>query len=297
MKKILSSAISVFSKSFPLFIVALFFSANINIGFAQEVTNPGALDDTTVVELFVLPSPDDIIDYVTQGKMSFNKNFLVNADNINRFATSKDQYVALGMYLSDFAYTVGFKQYGSSFKIMQQIEEIGKNVNIIPSDMEAIKERFMNNMNEIDTLKQIYFEVYEKIMLNLYETSRFNHYTMICAGIYIESLHISINSANAEILNQEFKHRVWEQKMTFEHLSSMINKYLDNANKTLFTAELSNLKNTFNQYAGSTPPETTKPKQSDRVIIIGYKHPEIDLDRALTDITNQVDAVRVKWMK
>lgn len=297
MKSIFHSAIALLSKSFPCFIVAMMFSTNINVAIAQQVKNPGAIDDTTVVELFVLPSPDDIIEYVTQGKMSFNKNLLINTDNINRFTTSKDQYVALGMYLSDFAYTVGFKQYGSSFKIMQQIEEMGKNVNIIPSDMETMKERFMNNMNDVDTLKQIYYEVYEKIMLKLYETSRFNHYTMICAGIYIESLHISIHSANAEILNREFKHRVWEQKMTFDHLSSMINKYLDNTNKTQFTAELANLGATFKLYAGSSAPETTKPKQSDRVIIIGYKHPEVDLDKALNDITNQVNAVREKWMK
>jgi hypothetical protein len=263
-----------------------------------QTSNQDVLNDTTVVELFAIPSPDEIIDYVAQKNLKYQKEKLFNTENLDgRFLTAKDKYIALGMTLTDLAYTVSFKKYDASYKYLQAIDNLGKQLNVIPPQIEQIKERFFNNMNQPDTIKAIYFEVYELVMMNFYENNRFNHYTLISSGIFIESLFLSINSVDKQTQDQEFKKRIWEQKMVYDQLISMIEKNLDASSKTLLKSEMSPLGICFAKYAGNISVVNKPEKQSNDVIVIGNKESIIDLNSAIPDVKKQIETLRAMWCK
>lgn len=265
--------------------------------FAQS-SNTTVIEDTTVVELFAIPSPDEIIDYVAQKNLRFQKDILFNTENLDgRFLTAKDKYIALGMALTDLAYTVSFNKLDASYKYLQAIDDLGKQLNVIPPQIEQIKDRFFNNMNQPDTIKAIYFEVYELVMLNFYENNRFNHYTLISSGIFIESLYLSVNSVDRETQDKEFQKRIWEQKMVYDQLMSMIGKNLDATSRTLLKNEMTPLGNCFAKYSGNSPVANKPEKQSSDVIVIGNKESKIDLNAAIPEVRSQIEILRAKWCK
>jgi hypothetical protein len=264
---------------------------------AQSKTN-SAVEDTVVVEIFALPSPDEIIDYVSQGKVNYQRDVLLATERMDeRFVSSKDKYIAFGMCLTDLAYTISFKKYGNSLNYLQALEGLGKELNVMPPHLNDIKERFVTNMDNLDSLKAIYLEIYEMVMMNFYENNRFEHYTLISSGIFIESLYLSVKSVDNEMQTIEFKHRVWEQKLVFEQLSSMIAKNLKSENKTQLQSDLFALGEMYKKHAGTSPPETVKPRRNNRVIIIGHKTEPVDLDVAIPEIQAQIETVRAKWAR
>jgi len=287
-----------FRKQIEVFSVIAILLCNCNQSVSAQSSNTSIIEDTTVVELFAIPSPDEIIDYVAQKNLKYQKDILFNTDNLDgRFLTAKDKYIALGMALTDLAYTVSFNKFDASYKYLQTVDELGKQLNVIPPQIEQIKDRFFNNMNQPDTIKAIYFEVYELVMMNFYENNRFNHYTLISSGIFIESLYLSVNSVDRQTQDKEFQKRIWEQKMVYDQLMSMIGKNLDAASKTLLKNEMTPLGNCFAKYAGNNPVANKPEKQNNDVIVIGNKESKIDLDTAIPEVTSQIEILRAKWCK
>jgi hypothetical protein len=256
------------------------------------------VEDTVVVEIFTLPSPDEIIEYVSQGKVNYRKDILLSTERMDeRFVSSKDKYIAFGMFLADLAYTISFKKYGNSLSYLQALEELGRELNVMPPHMNETKERFVTNMDNLDSLKAIYFEIYEMVMMNFYENNRFEHYTLISSGIFIESLFISIKSVDMETQTIEFKHRVWEQRLIFDHLSQMIERNVKSNTKSQLQADLKPLGEMYKKHAGTSPPETVKPRRNSRVIIIGQKAEPVNLEVAIPEVQKEIEAVRAKWSR
>ena len=254
--------------------------------------------DTVVVEIFALPSPDEIIDYVAQGKVNYHKDILLSTERMDeRFVSSKEKYSAFGMYLADLAYTISFNKYGNSLNYLQALEVLGRDLNVMPPHLNETKERFVSNMDNLDSLKAIYFEIYEMVMQNFYENNRFEHYTLISSGIFIESLFISIKSVDKETQTKEFKHRVWEQRLIFNQLSQMIDKNIKSDTKSKLQADLKMLGEKYDKHAGTSPPETVKPRRNSRVIIIGHKAEPVNLEVAIPEIQKEIEAVRAQWSR
>jgi hypothetical protein len=287
-----------FRKQIEVLSVIALLLCNYNQRIFAQSSNTSITEDTTVVELFAIPSPDEIIDYVAQKNLKYQKDILFNTNNLDgRFLTAKDKYIALGMALTDLAYTVSFNKFDASYKYLQAVDDLGKQLNVIPPQIEQIKDRFFNNMNQPDTIKAIYFEVYELVMMNFYENNRFNHYTLISSGIFIESLYLSVNSVDRQTQDKEFQKRIWEQKMVYDQLMSMIGKNLDAASKTLLRNEMTPLGNCFAKYAGDNPVANKPEKQNNDLIVIGNKESKIDLNAAIPEVRSQIEILRAKWCK
>lgn len=261
-----------------------------------EVKPAPALQDTAVVELFAVPSPDEVLHYVSKDELKFQPRLLNKAANKTRYNTSKEQYIALGSYLADLAYCVSFKQSTSALEYFQTIDEMGKNLNIFPSQIEKIKNRFADNVGNVDTLKQLYYEVYEIVMDNLFETSRFNHYTLVSAGAFAESIYLAVNSTQMDMQSNDFKRRLGDQNLILEQLQSMIGKYLDKTTRDMMLAEMKPLVTAFEGYSAKASPASAQ-KRHDGAVVISSSRSAESTKKSLVELNAELTKLRMLWTK
>ena len=125
------------------------------------------------------------------------------------------------------AYNLIFQQPAKGFEYMKAIDELGQAQNLFPYLSYSFKDRFINNINNMDSLKAFSDEVYELSMFNLYETKRYSTYAMITLGSVVESLYVILYSYNKDKPNEALMKRIAEQESMIYQLEEMINSYLD----------------------------------------------------------------------
>jgi hypothetical protein len=263
---------------------------------ATAKSNAATAQDTAVVELFSVPAPDEILHYVNKDEIRYQQRLLNKTANKNLYTTSKDQYISLGIYLADLAYCVSFKQSGHALEYFQLIDEMGKTLNIFPSSIETIKSRFSENLGQIDSLKQMYYEVYEMVMDNLFETSRFNHYTLVSSGAFVESVYLAVNSTQPDKRSNDFKRRLGDQKMVFDQIISMSNKYLDATNKKLLLTDIQSLVEAYDGYSSKSSPPSAHKRYDGAVVISSTKAAEAT-DQSLLELNTELTKLRMLWTK
>ncbi|MFT3739965.1 MAG: hypothetical protein QM786_14530 [Breznakibacter sp.] len=254
------------------------------------------VQDTAVIELFAVPSPDEVLHYVSKDELKYHPRLLNKTVNKTLYGTSKEQYLALGCYLADLAYCVSFRQSSTALEYFQVIDEMGKNLNIFPSQIEKIKNRFSDNIGNVDTLKQLYYDVYEIVMDNLFETSRFNHYTLVSAGAFVESVYLAVNSTQMDMQSNDFKRRLGDQKLILDQLQSMIGKYLDKTTKEMMLSEIKSIVAAFDAYSTKTSPPTAQ-KRYDGAVVISSNRSAESTKKSLMELNAELTKLRMLWSK
>ncbi|MGQ1948263.1 hypothetical protein ACT3CD_14300 [Geofilum sp. OHC36d9] len=254
-------------------------------------------DDDMLVEYYSIPAPDEILSYIHNNQIQFTPSTLTDLSKKNNYRTNSDKLLSFGFYLADMAYAITFDQSGTALDYFSTVEEMGKNLNIFPPEVEALGQRIMKNMNRMDSLNNLYDEVYLTIIGNLHETGRFGEYAMISAGGFIESLHLALNSNGTRITEDEFKLRIWEQKMIMDQLNKMLDKYLTGSTRTKMKADVSELTTAFDQYIQKNA-TTSSATRNDGAVLIGMPSPPQETAvQPILKIHQEVDALRARWIK
>jgi hypothetical protein len=252
--------------------------------------------DTTVIELFAIPGPDEILHYVNKDELKFTTAILNSTKKTDRYITSKDQYIALGVYIADLAYCLSFKQTAKALDYLNVIDDLGKSLNVFPTNMDDIKNRFSENLGNIDTLKQLYLEVYELTMDKMFESSRFNHYTLVSAGTFVESIYLALNSTQAKTQSKDFRRRLGDQNYISQQLMSMYNKNLDKKTKELVLAEYNPLALAFDEFGSKASPASAK-KRYDGAIVINKHKEEMVESESFSSLHAELAKLRAVWTK
>jgi hypothetical protein len=253
-------------------------------------------EDTTVVELFAIPGPDEILHYVSRDELKFNKLLLNNPNKTDIYMTSKERYVALGVYLADLAYCVSFKQTNSAIKYLNVIDEMGKKLNVFPSNIEDVKSRFAENIGNIDSLKALYSEVYELVMDHIFATSRYNHYTLVSAGTFVESVYLAVNSTQLATHSSGFNRRLGDQNRVAQTLMQMFVKNLDVQTQEVIVSEFKPFAEAFDAYGSKASPQSAKTRY-DGTVVISPSHEALVTQKSLTQLTDELVKLRTLWTK
>jgi hypothetical protein len=252
--------------------------------------------DTAVIELFAIPGPDEIMHYVAKDDLKYTPSLLNDTKNNSLYMTSKDRYVALGIYLADLAYCVSFKQTNNAIKYLDVIDDLGKKLNVFPSNIDDIKSRFADNIGNVDTLKALYAEVYESVMDNLFATSRYGHYTLISAGTFVESVHLAVNSTEMDAHSNDFKRRLGDQSRVAQSLMRMYGKNLDKKTQEQIIAEFGPFAKVFESYGAKSSPVSAT-KRYDGMVVISPSKEAITTQKYLLELLNELTKLRALWSK
>ena len=249
-----------------------------------------------VVEYYAVPSPEEILSYIHNNEIIYTPKLMNSPANSDKYQTSKERLVAFGMYLADMAYAGSFEQSGTALRYFEVTERSGKSMNLFPAEIESLVERMLNNMNRIDSINNIYDELYLMVIANLHDTDRFGEYALISAGGFIEALYLALNSSDSDLKEDEFRMRVWDQKMILDQLKSMFNKYLNETQKTQVMKDFEGVFTAFEEFANS-PQATTSNKRDDGAMVLGAAPAKEKAVNPIENIHQEINLLRAKWVR
>ena len=249
-----------------------------------------------VVEYYAVPSPEEILSYIHNNKITYTPKLMNSPANSDKYQTSKERLVAFGMYLADMAYAGSFEQSGTALRYFEVTERSGKSMNLFPAEIEGLVERMLNNMNRIDSINNIYDELYLMVIANLHDTDRFGEYALISAGGFIEALYLALNSSDSDLKEDEFRMRVWDQKMILDQLKSMFNKYLNETQKAQVMKDFEGVFTAYEEFANS-PQATTSNKRDDGAMVLGAAPAKGKAINPIENIHQEINLLRAKWVR
>ncbi len=261
---------------------------------AQEIS---VSQEEMVVEYYAIPSPDEILTYIHNNEIGYTPALLTDLKKSGLYQTSTERLLSFGIYMADMAYAASFEQSGTALRYFELTETIGKNMNLFPPEIQNIGERLMNNMNRMDSINEIYDELYLLVIANLHDTDRFGEYALISAGGFIESMYLALNSNGSKIKEDDFSMRVWDQKMILDQLNNMFKKYLNETQKKQVIADFEGLNKVFSEFSTSGPKSTTTEKRNDGAVVIGSSSTVKPTSDPIENVHKEVNKLREKWVK
>jgi hypothetical protein len=253
--------------------------------------------DSLEVEFYPIPSPDEILEYIDVNSLHYRESILNNLKNVDLYNTSYEKKIGFGLYMADLAYALSFEQTGTVMNYFGTIEGLGRELNLFPSEIGAISERFITNINRHDSLKNLYTESYILMIDHLDETSNIGSYAIISAGSFIESIYLALNSLNPDAENDAYKIRIWGQKLVFEQLMKIADHHLDKPLQERFYKDLAGLKRVFDTYSERPKPTTTQVKDNGNIVLGKADQKDGKKPASLTELRKEIDILRRKWVK
>lgn len=249
-----------------------------------------SVKDTVVTDIYSIPSPEEIMYYIQNDEIHYQKK-LLNINSEGGYKSDDQAYLILGYNLADLSYCVSLRQNNKVINYFQIISQSARRLNLLPKEIDLIKIRVENNMSDIDSLKAIYEEVYSQVMNQLYESKRFNHFTIVSLGVFVESVYLVLNSSKFENSNIHFKTRIGDQQLILIQLNEMIDKYLDEKLKLKYQDELAPLNAVFQKFRAKASPPTSKMRY-DGTVVISEKQEQAELNNSLFELIKEIGRVR-----
>jgi len=278
-----------------LLLVYLTFGTLESRGANFRHSNTIAEEDSIVATLYSIPSPDEIFNYINAGNLRYNPQILSDPKKINKYKNSREQFLAVGIFLADLSYTLAFQQPAKGFEYMKVIDEVGNNQNLFPYLDYEFKERFLTNMSNIDSLIVLSDYAYDLAMENLFENQRFDAYSLVSFGCILESMFLTLSSLNKENPSAELMKRVADQSNLIDQLVEMIKLYMSQREARILLKDLNPLVASFDSF-NVEKNETKVKTRYDRVFIQPTKEISVTKEK-LDNLRIAVNELRVKWVK
>jgi hypothetical protein len=285
-------------------IVCVGFFASFSYLKAEEHQNKSMTTvnpDSMVVEFYPIPSPDEILEYIDRNSLHYRESLLNNLQNVELYNTSFEKKIGFGIYLSDLAYALSFDQTGSVINYFGTIEDMGRELNLFPSEVSEISERFINNVNQHDSLKNLYTDSYILMIDHLDQTSNVGSYAIISAGSFVESIYIALNSVKTDADDDAYRLRIWNQKLVFQQLVKIAERNLEKSQKERLLSDMAGLKRVFDSYVERPKPPKSQVKGNGTVVLgqqpSNQPDTSTEMPASVGELRKEIDLLRRKWVK
>ncbi|OFX83815.1 MAG: hypothetical protein A2W99_02995 [Bacteroidetes bacterium GWF2_33_16] len=237
-------------KTHFLFILAFSFL----IGFSQcksdkpdtsESSQELLVSDSLSNIVFLLPSPDEILNEIFFEEVELNPAFISPITNSEKYLDTRYQALNLGVYIADFAYLSFTDNKNKEIEYLKVIRDLSEKVNLYGLMDENLLNRIQANLTNNDTLQTISQEMYYNLSDMLENTNRSNIFTLISTGTIVEALYLaSMNVTNYKEFEEVIK-RMFEQKFVFENFYEFAMQYSTDEYVKSILSHLDQLKQMF----------------------------------------------------
>jgi hypothetical protein len=169
------------------------------------------------------PSPKDIMTSMQDMDVGFNHEVLLPVDNLPKVVGSINQQLLMGMYFTNFGYSLANKKFNLSREYFENLLELGAETRLTEYMDPNLYQRIEKNYDNVDSLETISDEVYQSIFNYLEVSGSEQTIAMISAGSMIEALHVGIGLMNdCETIPDELSQKLAAQKFTLSNLISFM---------------------------------------------------------------------------
>ena len=173
--------------------------------------------------IFSIPSPLQIAMELSDSNSSFLSALLHDADQYEKYSSSFDKAMMLGIYGTDLAYCSVNELSGKSITYFSTMKKLADKLNIGFAINESLVERFSANIDDRDSVLVMASEAYVKIDEYLKENDNQDIATMVLMGGWIESMYIqstALQSDTSEVNQLKLAHH----KYALNHFITLLEK-------------------------------------------------------------------------
>ena len=211
-----------------------------------EVAPPQVSKAVTEQMMQNISSPVETAALIKGLKIPFNKNFLANTKQAEKFNTNFEKAFALGLYGCDLGYLNMYEKTSFVVDYISTIKRLADDIQVGQFfDFNTLKRLATNNEN-LDSLILISQQSFNRIDTYLAETNRSMLSAVIVAGVWVEGAYIS--SRVAQISNHpKIRETIGEQKTVLNFLLALLKVYDKDPSMAKLIADLDRIKKIYDE--------------------------------------------------
>ncbi len=252
-------------------------------------------EPAVVSSLYQMPTPNELFGLVKQLAGEGHKRMLNPASNVDRYVTIKARAVNFGVYATDLVYASSFKLNVEVARYYLTSKKLAEALGINSAFTDADFVRLESNLAKGDSLEVISNDAYQRAYEKMQTEQMGPVLSMVLAGGWLESMHLVVRQIEAFGKNEQLMARVAEQKVTLEHLLSMMEAYRSDANVEAIYMELAAIRDIYDglnvtrmAHAGTS---------STGRMVLGDDVTMQMTDAKYTELVQAVDRLRSEWTK
>lgn len=191
-------------------------------------------------------SPVETAALLEKSGVPFNRNFLINPDDVSDYSTSFKKALGLGVLSADLGYLNVYSQTSEVVDYLASIRKLSEDLKVGQFfDFQSLKRLATSSSNDdLDSLLFMCVDSYHKMTENLVETRRSHLSVLLVTGVWVESVYILTQVAQKNG-GEDFKDQIGEQKNILKDLLPIIKLFAADKSFENLIQDLEELKDVF----------------------------------------------------
>lgn len=173
--------------------------------------------------IYLYPSPAEMLSVFDIEELSYDGSLLNPLESADQYLGSKMKEYALGVYITDLAYTALFGRHVETLDYLDVVKSISEEVSINEAINEDMIERARNNVNFLDSLYEVSNEAFINILQFCERNLRSNTLVMLTAGAFTESLYLAVNMVDDYAEANQLIQHLADQKYAIDNFMLFAN--------------------------------------------------------------------------
>lgn len=239
-----------------------------DFNYADSVNSQVVVSEDIINEIIhSIPSPIEMTSLIQSTGASFNQSLLNNPDHIDKYISTHQKAINLGIYGAELGYLNIYGKTMISIDYFSAVRSLAKDLKVDQFfDFKTLK-RLAESSKNIDSLINITTQSYSKMDSYLRKQNRTKTSVLIVTGTFIEGLYIATQIAEKNP-NPELIERIGEQKMSINNLHLMLDVYKSDNEISALGTKIDELKKLFDEVEIITTYGEPTSKEVDGVLVI-----------------------------
>lgn len=265
-------------------------------GHTAELKADSAQIDSVQNMIYLLLSPNEILNEIFSQKVELNQTLLNPKSNASKYLNVKQKAINLGVYIADFAYLNLCLSKSQTLEYFKIIRDLAQKNNIYGCFDEATFDRIQDNLANNDSLVSISQEMYYNMTGILENANRQNISALITSGTLVEILYLSMQSIEKRPDSRELIQKIFEQKDLFDNFYDFISSQQTDKDVKTVVAQLYPVKQIMDR-TGGVPQKTKVTRNSKQHIEVKGGQDVVASEAAFKQLKATINEVRQDFVK
>jgi hypothetical protein len=241
--------------------------------------------------IYLFPAPGEVLDRFYESNVSFDQELLNPEENQEEYLTTRSKALNLGIYFTDFAYSVVFSRQQEAMDYLDVLNAMSKEVDIAPAVYESLIERTEENIGSRDSLLNISRDMFFTILEYLEQGQKESTMALVSAGAYIEAMYIALQSIEEYKEDHPILQHITELRYPMNNLLERARATSNNPHVSSIVIYLLEIQEVFEELEDISTDTRVVKKESNEISITGGEKKKIS-EEDFVELKNKIAEIR-----
>lgn len=291
----------------PVLIIAIFFAcggendkelSNVDKDKIESDTIDDTKEKMGVAQnvYYTIPSTSEMAALLQEDGAVCNIKLLNDLNLVDKYATSREQAIALGIYGADLNYCSIFERTNDAMFYMECTNNLAAKLQIENAISEETITRAEENIDNRDSMLQIISDMFYELQEYLAENDKDEISALIIGAGWVEGLYLATQTVNEKNPNKKILNRIAEQKMSLENLILFLTDYSKNDDVKGMLADVKKIEAVYTKITVEKESTEVTTEKDGTMVIGGKTNVSITMDQFL-ELKKVVKEIRDSYVK